>query len=126
MTGGGSSIPKVQRLLAVLATGRRAAEVGTAFGEGADAIASTAASLVTVEIDPETGLLAAPWCPGVERRLLSQFVPSTTCPSPPPPPDPPPTPEPEASPSEKRTRRGDEGANPSPKPSPEPKPSRTG
>ena len=51
MTAGGSSIPEVRRLLAVLAAGRRAAELGTAFGEGAAAIASTAASLVTVEID---------------------------------------------------------------------------
>ena len=53
MTGGGSSIPEVQRLLAVLSAGRRVAELGTAFGEGAAAIASTAASLVTVEIDEE-------------------------------------------------------------------------
>lgn len=51
MTGGGSSIPEVQRLLAVLAAGRRCAEAGTAFGEGAAAIAETAASLVTVEPD---------------------------------------------------------------------------
>ncbi|MDQ3891106.1 MAG: transferase [Actinomycetota bacterium] len=51
MTAGGSSIPEVRQLLAVLAVGRRAAELGTAFGEGAAAIASTAASLVTVEID---------------------------------------------------------------------------
>lgn len=51
MTAGGSSLPEVQALLAVLAAGRRAAELGTAFGEGAAAIASTAASLVTVEID---------------------------------------------------------------------------
>jgi predicted O-methyltransferase YrrM len=43
----------VQRLLAVLAAGKRCAELGTAFGEGAAAIASTAASLVTVERDPE-------------------------------------------------------------------------
>jgi predicted O-methyltransferase YrrM len=43
----------VQRLLAVLAAGKRCAEMGTAFGEGAAAIASTAASLVTVERDPE-------------------------------------------------------------------------
>jgi predicted O-methyltransferase YrrM len=42
----------VQRLLAVLAAGRHCAELGTAFGEGAAAIASTAASLVTVELDP--------------------------------------------------------------------------
>ncbi len=51
MTAGGSSTSEVQRLLAVLAAGRRAAELGTAFGDGAAAIASTAASLVTVEID---------------------------------------------------------------------------
>lgn len=59
MTAGGSSIPAVQRLLAVLAAGRRAAEAGTAFGEGAAAIASTAASLVTVELDPERAAVAA-------------------------------------------------------------------
>jgi predicted O-methyltransferase YrrM len=53
LTGGGSSIPEVQRLLAVLAAGKRCAEMGTAYGEGAAAIASTAASLVTVEHDPD-------------------------------------------------------------------------
>ena len=58
MTGGGSSLPEVQRLLAVLAAGRRCAETGTAFGEGAAAIASTAASLVTVERDPERASVA--------------------------------------------------------------------
>jgi predicted O-methyltransferase YrrM len=53
VTAGGSSIPEVQRLLAVLAAGRRCAEIGTAFGFGAAAIASTATSLVTCELDPE-------------------------------------------------------------------------
>jgi predicted O-methyltransferase YrrM len=53
MTAGGSSIPEVQRLLSVLAAGRCCAEMGTAYGEGAAAIASTAASLVTVERDPD-------------------------------------------------------------------------
>jgi predicted O-methyltransferase YrrM len=53
MTEGGSSLPEVQRLLAVLAAGKRCAETGTAFGEGAAAIASTGLSLVTVESDPE-------------------------------------------------------------------------
>jgi predicted O-methyltransferase YrrM len=53
VTAGSSSIPEVRRLLAVLAVGRRAAEVGTALGEGAEAIASTASSLVTVELDEE-------------------------------------------------------------------------
>ena len=59
MTGGGSSLPEVQRLLAVLAAGKRCAEVGTAFGEGAAAMASTARSLVTVERDPDRLTIAA-------------------------------------------------------------------
>jgi predicted O-methyltransferase YrrM len=59
LTGGGSSLPEVQRLLAVLAAGRRCAETGTAFGEGAAAIAATAASLVTVESDAERAAIAA-------------------------------------------------------------------
>jgi predicted O-methyltransferase YrrM len=58
MTAGGSSIAEVQRLLAVLAAGRWCAEIGTAFGEGAVAMASTAASVVTVEVDPERAALA--------------------------------------------------------------------
>jgi predicted O-methyltransferase YrrM len=58
VTGGGSSIPEVQALLRVLAAGRRAAEIGTAFGEGAVAIAETASSLVTVEVDPERAAVA--------------------------------------------------------------------
>jgi predicted O-methyltransferase YrrM len=37
----------------VLAAGKRCAERGTAYGDGAAAIASTAASLVTVERDPD-------------------------------------------------------------------------
>ena len=53
MTEGGSSIPEVRRLLAVLAAGKRAAEIGTAFGLGAEALASTAREVVTVELDPE-------------------------------------------------------------------------
>jgi predicted O-methyltransferase YrrM len=59
MTGGGSSIAEVQRLLAVLASGRRVAEAGTAFGEGAAAMARTARSVVTAEIDPERARVAA-------------------------------------------------------------------
>jgi predicted O-methyltransferase YrrM len=58
VTGGGSSLPEVRRLLAVLAAGRRCAEIGTAFGEGAAAIASTASSLVTVERDPARAAIA--------------------------------------------------------------------
>ena len=58
MTGGGSSIPAVHALLRVLASGKRAAEIGTAFGEGAAAMASTARELVTVEVDPERAEIA--------------------------------------------------------------------
>jgi predicted O-methyltransferase YrrM len=65
LTAGGSSLPEVRRLLSVLAAGRRCAETGTAFGEGAAAIASTAASLVTVEADPERAEVA--------RRRLDAF-----------------------------------------------------
>jgi predicted O-methyltransferase YrrM len=53
VTDGGSSLPAVQALLRVLASGRRVAEIGTAFGEGAAAMAETARELVTVEVDPE-------------------------------------------------------------------------
>jgi predicted O-methyltransferase YrrM len=58
VTGGGSSIPAVQALLRVLALGRDVAELGTAFGEGAAAIAETARSLVTVESDPDRAAVA--------------------------------------------------------------------
>jgi predicted O-methyltransferase YrrM len=58
LTAGGSSLREVQRLLAVLAAGRHCAETGTAFGEGAAAIASTAKSLVTVESDAERAAVA--------------------------------------------------------------------
>ena len=70
MTGGGSSLPEVQRLLSVLAAGRRCAETGTAFGEGAAAIASTAASLVTVEQDPERAAVARERLAGLENVEL--------------------------------------------------------
>ena len=53
MTDGGSSVPEVRALLRVLAAGRLVLEVGTAFGEGAAAMAETARSVVTVELDPE-------------------------------------------------------------------------
>ena len=58
MTDGGSSIPAVQALLRVLAAGRDVAELGTAFGEGAAAIADTARMVVTVECDPERAAVA--------------------------------------------------------------------
>lgn len=59
MTHGGSSIREVQQLLSVLAAGRRVAEAGTAFGEGAEAMARTARSVVTVELDPKRAGIAA-------------------------------------------------------------------
>ena len=67
MTGGGTSVPEVRRLLAVLAAGRRVAEVGTAFGEGAAALAETAASVVTVELDPERAAAARQRLAGFEN-----------------------------------------------------------
>jgi predicted O-methyltransferase YrrM len=58
VTGGGSSLTEVQALLRVLAAGRDVAELGTAFGEGAAAMAETARSVVTVELDPERAAVA--------------------------------------------------------------------
>jgi len=72
VTGGGSSLPEVQRLLAVLAAGRRCAEIGTAFGEATAAMASTAASVVTVEHDPERAAIAAKRLRGL--RIVQLFV----------------------------------------------------
>ena len=84
MTNGGSSIPEVQQLLAVLATGRRVGEAGSAFGAAAAAMARTAASVVTVERDPERAAVAATrlaGCSNVEllvgdwRKLLPPRAP---------------------------------------------------
>ena len=38
--------------------------------------------LVRVEIDPVTGLLAAPWCPGEMVTILRQLAPTEYCPEP--------------------------------------------
>jgi penicillin-binding protein 1A len=70
--------------------------------------------LITVEIDPTTGLLAAPWCPGKVKRMLRQLAPAQYCPQPPPDPAPSPTAEPTTPPSPKPT------PSPSPKASPTP------
>ena len=67
MTYGGSSIPAVQALLRVLASGRDVAELGTAFGEGAAAMAQTANSVVTVEVDPERAAIARERLAGLEN-----------------------------------------------------------
>lgn len=58
MTGGGASIPAVRALLRVLAAGRDVAELGTAFGDGAAAMAETAHSVVTVERDADRAAAA--------------------------------------------------------------------
>jgi protein-L-isoaspartate(D-aspartate) O-methyltransferase len=60
----------VQRLLAVLAARKRCAEMGTAFGEGAAAIASTAASLVTVEHDARRAAVARKRLAGLDNVEL--------------------------------------------------------
>jgi hypothetical protein len=70
VTGGGSSLPEVQRLLAVLAAGKRCAEAGTAFGEGAAAMAATARSVVTVERDEERAAVAAERLAGLDNVEL--------------------------------------------------------
>lgn len=78
--------------------------------------------LVTVEIDPASGLLAAEWCPGKKKRMLRELVPTQTCPLPPPPS---PSPIPSASPANRKGRddekNGDEkGKGEEGKPSPRP------
>jgi predicted O-methyltransferase YrrM len=60
-------VPAVQALLRVLAAGRDVAELGTAFGEGAAALAETAHSVVTVELDPERAALARDRLAGFEN-----------------------------------------------------------
>jgi predicted O-methyltransferase YrrM len=67
LTDGGSSTPEVQTLLRVLAAGRDVAELGTAFGEGAAAMAETACSVVTVERDPERAASARAKLAGVSN-----------------------------------------------------------
>ena len=64
MTAGTTAIPEVQALLRVLAVGRDVAEMGTAHGETAAAIAETARRVVTVERDRER-------IPGARERLAA-------------------------------------------------------
>ena len=64
-----------------------------------DALAGTPAKpfripkteLVTVQIDPKTGLLANEWCPGKPKTMLRQLAPREYCPAPPPEPVPSPS-----------------------------------
>ena len=78
--------------------------------------------LITVEIDPVTGLLAASWCPGKERTMLRQLAPTEVCPVPPPPPvvTPTPTPSPTSTSKDKEDRKEDDEKEPSPDPKPSP------
>ena len=82
--------------------------------------------LVRIEIDPVTGLLAAPWCPGEKVTMLRQLAPIEYCPLPP---SPAPAPTPEPSPTEARADDKDERDDerePEPEPSersPKPRPS---
>lgn len=91
--------------------------------------------VITVSIDPVTGLLAAPWCPGEPETMLRQLAPTEYCPPPPPPPLPTvpvvPTPTPTGKdgkgPEPTPTGDGKPKATPKPSPSgeqtPKPKPS---
>ena len=53
MTAGATAQPETHALLRVLATGRDVLELGSAFGVGAAAMAETARSVTTIELDPE-------------------------------------------------------------------------
>ena len=82
--------------------------------------------LVTLLIDPVSGLLAAPWCPGEPRKMLRQLAPTSYCPQPPPPPAPtvPVSPSPTATDGKRDGRDGRPTPSPTGKnasPSPEPK-----
>jgi 1A family penicillin-binding protein len=73
--------------------------------------------VVSVVIDPETGLLAQKWCKGKERRMLRRFAPTVGCP----PPEPGSEEKPDASPSP--DPKGEkEPPEPSPEPAVEPEP----
>lgn len=77
MTGGGSSIREVQALLATLVAskpGGRIAEIGTAFGAGARAIAEALppdATFVTVESDPARYAEARAALSGTRAEVLN-------------------------------------------------------
>ncbi|MGH2811174.1 MAG: transglycosylase domain-containing protein [Actinomycetota bacterium] len=87
--------------------------------------------LITVDIDPYSGLLWNPYCAGRQTvQVLKQLAPTYTCPSPPPaPPDPSPaaSPTPRSSPLPKPSPSPDSEPEPSPSPSgsakPKPSPS---
>jgi predicted O-methyltransferase YrrM len=70
VTDGGSSIPPVRALLRTLAAGRDVAELGTAYGEGAAAMAETAHSVITVEQDAERAAVARERLAGLDNVEL--------------------------------------------------------
>lgn len=76
MTDGGSSISAVRQLLATLVAAKphgRIAELGTAFGEGARAMAAELrpdATFVTVENDPERFRVAAQKLAGTRAEMV--------------------------------------------------------
>ena len=76
MTAGAFSIPEVQRLVATLVAskpGGRIAEIGTSYGDGAQAIAAAlqgGASFVTVELDPARAAAAREALAGTVAEVL--------------------------------------------------------
>jgi predicted O-methyltransferase YrrM len=76
VTAGAYSVPEVQRLLATLVAskpGGRVAEIGTAYGEGARAIADalpSGAMFVTVEVDGERAAQAREALAGTRAEVL--------------------------------------------------------
>jgi predicted O-methyltransferase YrrM len=76
VTDGGSSIPEVHALLATLVAskpGGQLAETGTAFGQGARAIAEAmdeTATFVTVELDPDRYEQAAAELAGTRAEVI--------------------------------------------------------
>ena len=83
--------------------------------------------LVEVEIDPKTGLLAAPWCPGKSKTMLRQVAPTSYCLAPTPEPLPSISPSPEISRGEEpeEPEGGEKGEGPAGEPEPSPSPSKT-
>jgi membrane peptidoglycan carboxypeptidase len=81
---------------------------------------------VTVEVDVETGLRPAPWCPETELRTFADTrTPTETCPSPRPPPSRPPSPAPTPTSTPSPDGSPSPGPSPDPSSSPSPTPSPT-
>ena len=77
MTGSDHAIPEVMRLLTVLAAGRRVAEIGTADGATAEAMAATAraeAAARRVRDLPNVELLVGDWRDHLPSRAPFELV----------------------------------------------------